>query len=34
VYYGKRKEILREKNEIKEQTMALRRQQYYQAVGV
>jgi transposase InsO family protein len=34
VYLGRRKEILLERNQIQEQTMALRRQQYYQAVAV
>ena len=34
VCFGRRKEILRERNQIKEQTLALRRQQYYQTVGV
>ena len=34
VYFGREKEILKQRNEIKETTLALRRQQYYQAAGV
>lgn len=34
VYFGKRKEILKERNELKDLTMALRRQRYYQLAGV
>ena len=34
VYFGRRKEILKERNEFKELTMELRRQKYYQLAGV
>jgi len=34
VYFGRRKEVLKERNELKEMTMALRRQRYYQLAGV
>ena len=34
VFYGKEKEVLEKRNLLKEKTMALRRQNYLQAVGV
>ena len=34
VYFGREKEIIERRNELKERTMALRRQQYYQMAGV
>ena len=34
VYFGREKEIIEKRNELKEQTLALRRQQYYQMAGV
>ena len=34
VYFDRREEILKEKNELKEMTMELRRQRYYQLAGV
>ena len=34
VYFGREKEIIETRNELKEQTLALRRQQYYQMAGV
>ena len=34
VYFGRDKEVLRKRNELKEQTLALRRQQHLQRVGV
>ena len=34
VYFGRDKEIIKKRNQLKEQTLALRRQQYLQFVGV
>ena len=34
VYFGRDKEVLRKRNKLKEQTLALRRQQHFQSVGV
>ena len=34
VYFGKDKEIIKKRNQLKEQTLALRRQQYLPFVGV
>ena len=34
VYFGKEKEIIEKRNKLKEQTLLLRRQQYYQMAGV
>jgi putative transposase len=34
VYFGKDKEIIKKRNRLKEQTMALRRQQHLQSIGV
>lgn len=34
VYFGRDKEIIRKRNELKEQTLAMRRQQYLQFAGV
>ena len=34
VYFGREKEIIKKRNELKEQTLSLRRQKYYQVAGV
>ena len=34
VYFGRDKEIIKKRDKLKEQTLALRRQQYLQSVGV
>jgi len=34
VYFGREKEIIEKRNKLKEQTLSLRRQQYYQMAGV
>ena len=34
VYFGREKEIIKKRNKLKEQSLALRRQQYLQIVGV
>ena len=34
VYFGREKEIIERRNVLKERTLALRRQQYYQMAGV
>jgi len=34
VYFGRGKEIIEKRNELKEKTLTLRRQQYYQMAGV
>jgi hypothetical protein len=33
VYFGREKEIIKKRNKLKEQSLALRRQQYLQIVG-
>jgi transposase InsO family protein len=34
VYFGRDQEIIKQRNQIKEQTLALRRQKYLQVAGV
>ena len=34
VYFGREKEIIEKRNELKEQILSLHRQQYYQMAGV
>ena len=34
IYFGREKEIIKKRNKLKEQSLALRRQQYLQIVGV